>query len=140
MIRMAALLTCLALAGCGTAPAHQSRAVKLGEEVTLAPGETAVVRAAKLAVRFVAVTDDSRCPRDTTCIWAGEVKVALEFSGLEGTLPVELTEGKSANYGIYMATLLRVEPQPASNVRISAQGYRATLKIDQAVIVTRDGR
>ena len=79
MTRLAAVLTCLALAGCGTAPAAKSQTVDLGAEVTLAPGATVSVKAAEMQVRFVSVTEDSRCPRDVTCIWAGEVKVQIEI-------------------------------------------------------------
>ena len=43
MTRLAAILTLLALAGCGTAPAAKSQAVDLGAEATLAPGATASV-------------------------------------------------------------------------------------------------
>ena len=38
MIRLAAILTCLALAGCGNARSQQTQSVELGAEITLAPG------------------------------------------------------------------------------------------------------
>ena len=31
----------------------------------------------EVAVKFLKVTSDSRCPRQVTCIWAGEAKVLL---------------------------------------------------------------
>jgi hypothetical protein len=133
MIRFAATLMCLALAGCGAARPQEIKAVDLGAEVTLAPGTTASVKAAGMSVRFVGVTEDSRCPRDVTCIWAGEVKILLEIheSG-KAASPMDILEGGSAAAGAYRVTLVRVEPQPTSTARIAAQDYRATLKIDRA--------
>lgn len=31
------------------------------------------------AVRYVGVTEDSRCPPDATCVWEGQVSVAFEY-------------------------------------------------------------
>jgi hypothetical protein len=133
MIRLAAILVCLALASCGTAPAEESRSVDLGVEVTLGPGAAASVKSTPMKVRFIAVTEDSRCPRDVTCIWAGEVKAQIEIleSGQPAT-KVELLLGGSTVANACRVTLVRVEPQPASTAKIASQDYRATLKIDKA--------
>jgi hypothetical protein len=132
MTRIAAILTCLALAGCGAAPAQDWQAVDPGAEVTLAPGATASVKTAGMTVRFVAVSEDSRCPRDTTCVWAGEVKVQFEIrEPSKAATRVEILEGGSGVAGEFRVTLVRVEPQPSSTARIAPQDYRATLKIDK---------
>ena len=131
MTRLAAILTCLALAGCGAAPARESQSVELGAQFTLAPGATASVKNAGIEVTFVAVTEDSRCPRDVTCIWAGEVKVQLEIQRRRRMRRrLEILEGGSTVAGAYRVTLVRVEPQPMSTARIAPQDYRATLKVD----------
>lgn len=31
------------------------------------------------SIRFKAVISDSRCPKDVTCVWAGEAKVLIEI-------------------------------------------------------------
>ena len=116
-----------------TAPAAKSQAVDLGAEVTLAPGATASVNTAEFKVRFVAVTEDSRCPRDVTCIWAGEVKVQFEIQeSAKIASPVEILEGGNSVVGAYRVTLVRVEPAPRSTARIAPQDYRATIAIDEA--------
>jgi hypothetical protein len=81
-------------------------------------------------VRFVAVTEDSRCPRDVTCVWAGEVKVQLEIQVAKVASQAEMLEGGSTVAGAYRVTLVKVEPQPVSTVKIAPQDYRATLAID----------
>jgi len=129
MSRLAALFMCLALAGCGAAPAREPPTVDLGAEVTLAPGEGVAVNNARLKVRFVGVIEDTRCPRDVNCIWAGEVRVQLEIYAISQSR-AELLEGGSTVVGQNRVTLVRVEPQPVSTAKIVAQDYRATLKID----------
>ena len=129
MIRLAAILTCLALAGCGAAD-PDAKEIDLGAEVTLAPGETVSVKTAAMTVRFVAVTEDSRCPRDVTCVWAGEVKVSLSIQeSSKVASPAEVSEGGSTLAGGYRVTLVRVEPHPVTGANIAPQAYRATLKI-----------
>jgi hypothetical protein len=131
MSHIAALLTCLALTGCVAAASPNP--VAPGANFTLAPGESAPLEDASLSVRFVAVTEDSRCPSDTTCVWAGEVKVQLEI--LERSRPtrrLELKPGDTTDMTGLRLTLLRVDPLPVSTAKISAQGYRVTLRAERA--------
>jgi hypothetical protein len=132
MTRLAAILMCLSLGGCAAA-VSQTQAVDPGAEVTLAPGQWVSVKTTPMKVGFVAVTEDSRCPRDVTCIWAGEVKVQLEIrEASQGASQMEILEGGSTVAGAYRVTLVRVEPLPTSTARIAPQEYRATLKMDKA--------
>jgi hypothetical protein len=127
MIRRAVILFCLALPGCAATP---QQIVEPGAEITLAPGATVAVKGKGIKVRFVAVTQDSRCPKDTTCIWAGEVKAQLDILKISQTWQIELPEGGNTVIDDLRVTLVRVEPQPTSTARIAPQDYRATLKID----------
>jgi hypothetical protein len=34
----------------------------------------------RLSVRFVELVEDSRCPTDTNCIWAGNAKIKIRVS------------------------------------------------------------
>ena len=133
MTRLAALLTCLALAGCGAAADREMQTVDLGAQATLAPGAAVSLKTTGMTVRFVAVTEDSRCPRDVTCVWAGEVRARLEIQeSSQAASQLELLEGGSTVAGGCRVTLVRVEPQPTSTARIAPQDYRATLKLDKA--------
>ena len=132
MKHLVALLACLALAGCGAASNPEAKTIDLGAEITLAPGVAVAVKTTGMTVRFVAVTEDSRCARDTTCVWAGEVRALLEIhQSSQAASRLELTEGSSTVAGGCRVTLMRVEPQPTSTARIAPQDYRATLQFDQ---------
>jgi hypothetical protein len=41
---------------------------------------------AGVSITLVAVVEDSRCPRDTTCIWAGKAVVKILVSGADQEL------------------------------------------------------
>lgn len=70
----------LLLLGCATS----TREVPLGEPFTLTPGESAMVDGVRIT--FERVGQDSRCPPDVTCIWAGDAEVKLTVGGVEVTL------------------------------------------------------
>src|SRR3954470_22829780 len=130
MKRLAALLICIGLVACGDAP-PRLRSAEAGTEFTLAPGETASLISVAHTVQFVGVSEDSRCPRDTTCIWAGEVKAQLRVRGTQaGPVEREMLEGSSTPAGNSRLTLLRVEPYPTSTTVIPARDYRVILKLD----------
>jgi len=132
MYRLAAALVCLLMVACTTAAERHMHTVNPGDSVLLAPGEAASLKGSGMAVRFVAVTEDSRCPRDTTCIWAGEVRVQLEIQGSSQTrVPIELREGGVTVGEKCRVVLLKVEPYPTKTNRIPSQDYRATLELDR---------
>ena len=131
MSRLPVLLSCLALAACGAAPGQPLRTAAPGTEITLEAGAAVAVPAANLNVQFVDVLEDSRCPLDTTCVWAGEVKVRLAIQRVsQAATMVVVAEGGSVPAGEHRVTLVRVEPRPASTARIAPREYRATLKVD----------
>jgi hypothetical protein len=61
----------------------------LGEPFTIGLGETASIDSTDLSLSFVAVTGDSRCPRDVNCVVAGEAVVV--FDARSGDALTELT-------------------------------------------------
>ena len=127
MIRLAAVLAFVALTACSSAPPPDTKKVDSNGEVTLTPGESVQLQESMI-VQLVNVVEDSRCPTDVTCVWAGEVKVLLEGSK-EVMAPTYLRVGDSARIGAHEVTLVRVEPQPVSTAKIARQDYRATLRV-----------
>lgn len=63
-------------------------------------GET--VRLGTVEVRPLEIEEDSRCPLDVTCVWAGRIRVRVAVSGagepvMELNRPVPLPGGESLN-------------------------------------------
>lgn len=86
----------------------------------------------KLSVRFVELVEDSRCPTDTNCIWAGNAKIKIRVvaSGRSQELTLD-TNGpqQAATAEGYSIKLIGLTPAPRSNIRINRNGYVATFEI-----------
>ena len=108
---------------------------KPGESFTLEVGEKATLDAVQTSVRFLAVAEDSRCPSQAQCVWAGDGAVVLEIAPATGdaaehalhTNP-ESGPGAVALAG-YELTLLRLDPYPEIPGDIAPGAYRATLAL-----------
>jgi hypothetical protein len=51
-----------------------------GAEFSLSLGKTAAVTGTPYRITFNRVTEDSRCPADVTCVWAGDAKIELTIA------------------------------------------------------------
>ncbi|MDY6948446.1 MAG: hypothetical protein SXG53_22325 [Pseudomonadota bacterium] len=134
MTRIAALgcFFVAVLASCGSGDSSPPQSIDLGAEVTLAPGAAAAFKPAGIVVQFVSVVTDSRCPREVTCMWAGEVKVLLSIQdSQQPPRRQEILEGGHVVSGDYRVTVVRVQPEPASSGKIPRESYRATLQLQK---------
>ncbi len=61
----------------GCAPLQTAVIVEPGVSFTLAPGQSAEVKRADTRITFREVREDSRCPVDVTCVWAGDAKIQI---------------------------------------------------------------
>lgn len=129
-----ALLLVSPLVACHSTGTSAPRAASLNQEIQLAPGERAAFgQPAALEVEFVRVVEDSRCPSDTTCVWAGEVKVQLSIhSGASETSSQEIVAGQHADVDGYRVRVLNVQPEPVSTSKIAPEEYRVTLLAERS--------
>ena len=113
--------------GAGVAASAQT-----AQQVTVRVKTQKSVMRDRLRIRFVAV-EDSRCPQDARCVWAGNAKVTIRVSNARGksqTFDLNTNmEGKSARFGGYEITLGQVTPHPRSNIRINPNGYTASFSV-----------
>ena len=107
--------------------------VDLGQEFTLSIGQSALIQGENLNIKFLEVTSDSRCPRDVTCIWAGEAsclievtKGSLEPYKLVLTQPGLTDQSAMQDFDGY-EIMFRVDPYPAANNQITKDEYRLVL-------------
>lgn len=61
----------------------KKQTVNLNEEFTLDFNKTATVKMddKKIEVKFNKLVEESRCPPNTQCVWAGEVAVRIQLDG-----------------------------------------------------------
>jgi hypothetical protein len=107
--------------------------VELGQEFELAPGQLATLRSTSVSVTFSQVANDSRCPTDAVCVWAGDAAAQLRVQMADaelwaGQLHTTL-QPKVAAAGNYDVTLIGVTPAPKSGTSIKQSDYRVLLRI-----------
>jgi hypothetical protein len=101
-------------------------------------GDTVPIGSEGLALTFLAVSEDSRCPTDVVCIWAGRATILVhiqrnglsfgDFSltlGEDAAIPVVEREG----YGIRLTVL---EPHPISTRPTPSYQYVANLTVSKS--------
>jgi hypothetical protein len=132
MIRHCCVLLLLAgLIACGSSATNSGAAsLELDTEGVLAAGAGATVKGTQLEVKFTGVSEDSRCPTDVSCVWAGEVTIKLSMRlGTQKPEERELLEGRSTVFEPYRLTVTRVLPEPKSAQKIQPADYRINLII-----------
>jgi serpin B len=118
------------------------RPITLGYPFYLSINQTASSQKDDILVRFVNVTEDSRCPTDVQCIWAGQVSILVELSRIsDGQIVGELTltkgpgdSGTLASKSIdgFIVGLGLVEPVPVSTKKIQLTDYIIQLVVKRA--------
>ena len=101
---MATLLLTSVVAGCTSAPVvvpdKGHAPVNAGEEFTLVVGDSARLGDSELLLMFDGVSEDSRCPRNVTCVWEGNARVKFilrEYSHTEARAIEVLDENVELN-------------------------------------------
>ena len=91
----------------------------------------------KRQVKFKEVLSDSRCPREVTCIWAGNATVLLQiFSGEELVEEKQVVVPASGSSSLFIAGELSVEaiallPYPDTSSDTSSRDYCLQLRLTQ---------
>ena len=108
--------------------------VVFNKPFTLKVGETAVFEDTFLT--FTAVSEDSRCPKDVTCVWEGQAIVELDVVGSDGrTSQLQLNTNPPENNltnDQYSIQLQDLAPYPQTSNQIPQELYEATFIIEQA--------
>lgn len=86
-----------------------------------------------LKIMFDKITEESRCPEGTTCVWEGQTKVQLTVKSKGSAQQVEITrKGKQKEnviekVGDYTIYLMAVNPYPKSSEKIKQEDYKISL-------------
>jgi hypothetical protein len=119
------------LAAC-TAPSTE---VPLDQDFELRQGQTVKLAGTGETVTFESVAEDSRCPADVVCVWAGNARVALRVGapGQDSSVSVNTgIEPRAIQIGKVRLELKDVTPVPRAGTRIPADMYRVTLRASGA--------
>lgn len=95
-----------------------------GETFNVQIGEQKTTRTGKIVVKFIEVMDDSRCPPNVNCVWAGNARVKISVKrGKKAAKTLELNSNLQPNlityegYDIKFGDL-RLRPGEEMKVRV----------------------
>ena len=110
----------------------------LGSAFTMAVGSSARVPDAGLTIRFLRVSEDSRCPAGVECFHAGNARVDLSVAvgrrePRTVTLVTLVTGGASRDAIVagYRVEVVDLAPPPSLSGTPSAKDYVATVRVER---------
>lgn len=115
-----------------TSSVSPSIQVPPGRQFQLGVGQEARIQGTPITVRFQKVDEDSRCPIDVNCVWAGNAVARIWLSAGEGATGESrlntTLEPKSTSFNGYNIRLVDLKPVPKSGSKIPASSYLAVFE------------
>lgn len=119
------LISIIGLVGVALANNTETVALKMGQKKSVAKRQ--------FTIKLMSVTEDSRCPTDSNCIWAGNAKVNVKVTDSYGNskvLEMNTTMGpKGDQFNGYAINLTALTPSPKSGTSIKQRAYTATFSV-----------
>jgi hypothetical protein len=104
--------------------------------ITLKLGETGYFRG--IAITPLTIEEDSRCPKNVQCVWAGTVKVAVRSDLDSGsTFNNMVTLGETTIVDTFGIKLSAVTPEKTT-ATIATTDYRLTFEVHQSAVVDNE--
>lgn len=105
----------------------------VGEKFDISFGRT--VQIEELTLIFSNVTEDSRCPSDVQCVWAGRVVVefTVKIGNAGGTIKMTPNPRypQKTGFGGYRIVLFEVYPYPSVETPIQIGEYTVTVAVEK---------
>lgn len=137
MISLCLVILCLPMMLLAISCSAESDEIKagLGEEFVLAVGQSASIDGEGLTIRFIEVTEDSRCPEGVECVWEGRVTCLVDIIYSDSTYQQELTQSGRSSTSVLefqgFEIMFDVQPYPTFGKEIKTDEYRLVLTINR---------
>lgn len=106
---------------------------KTSESIKVRVGQTRTADGGKVKIKFVSVAEDSRCPVNARCIWAGNAKIKVAVStGKLAPKVLELESRPDSQPGVvygYKFQLVDLTPRPGET---NASPKTATVSVTRS--------
>ncbi|MDO8482784.1 MAG: hypothetical protein Q7S86_03130 [bacterium] len=102
--------------------------VPVTDELVLGVGQMGKVGG--LSITLDSIAQDSRCPTDVQCVWAGLVEVKVKLADVSKSETVNISSGRNPHlFGGYEVSVVAVTPTSQSTKKIGTDEYRVTFRI-----------
>ena len=119
------MIAILGIASIGMAQKPETLVIKRGQQKSAVNGE--------VIIKFVSLIEDSRCPKDVNCVWAGNAKIEVLITDKNGgskKAVMNTTTGQLGDqYNGYAIYLTSLTPIPKSGKTIRQRNYIATFNV-----------
>lgn len=115
-------LAAFALAACATVPPAEAGPTA---------GLNQVASVGGLRIRPIEVIEDSRCPANVQCVWAGRLSVRARMNGPGWTQIRDFQLGDPQAVDHYLVTLINADPPKTAPAPIDPRSYRFTFAVTQ---------
>jgi hypothetical protein len=123
-----------ALACAGRGRSSEAIEAQPGVQFNLRVGQTAVVAGTPVTLTLERVKDDSRCPTDVICVWAGDALAIIRGSS-DGDFTEALhlnVEPKEVARGDYTIRFVSLQPNRHSKTPVDTTKYVGTFVVENA--------
>lgn len=86
-------------------------------------------------MKFLELLEDSRCPADVVCVWAGNAKIKIRVTKDGRSKVLELNSNlgdKAPAFGGYTYKIKELTPYPRSNIQTRPKDYVAVIEVAKA--------
>ena len=105
-------------------------------QIDIPIGKLVEVEIDGLTLEFLEVTEDSRCPANVVCVWAGQAKVVIaaidggrDLGKHELVLDPTGANSNGVELGKYSVALVALNPYPSASYSIPNSDYVATISL-----------
>jgi hypothetical protein len=84
-----------------------------------------------LSLRVTSIIEDSRCPANANCVWAGKVRISVRIRSGMGVSTNTFEVGTTITTEAEKITLLSVSPEKIAGREIPDTDYRFTFNVDK---------
>lgn len=110
----------------------------VGSPILIHPNQTAAIMPDDIKITFSKI-NDSRCPSDVTCVWAGMVTISIDVQKNDQKMQnIDLTLGgeeisEKDLFHEYTIKLVKIDPYPTSTNQITSDEYVATIILEKTL-------
>lgn len=102
------------------------------ETITLNVGKQKTAKKSRLKIKFLEVTEDSRCPTGVNCIWAGNAKVKVKIIGARSSKEFEFNTNmgpKGDTFEGWAITIDELTLAPHADKPVDPKSYKAKFTV-----------